>query len=377
MGAFNRAALEQLDLPQGRSHGEVAKACYLDAICFSGHKFIGGPNSPGVLVVKRDLLSNEVPSVPGGGTVFYVTGSHQRYLKNKEEREEGGTPDILGSIRLGLAMKVKGDVGHELIQKLEHRHACILKAALGSHPCLVMLGVSSEEVEAAQAELARVTGAAAPRSSPVEGIAQRLPIASFLVRFKDKFLHYGFVCALLNDLFGIQSRGGCVCAGPYSQELLGLGPEQNKALEAALLQKQELLRPGFTRISLPYFMPPEQALYIVKAVRFVASEGFRFLPWYQFNHKTGEWKHHSRIRSYPDRKWLSNFSLGGSDGQAVTESGAPSVSSDAFSRDMAEELKRLQSEISALLSKTPPALVPHDGVVDEALRWFVWQADVA
>lgn len=74
----------------------------IDAMFFSGHKFIGGPGCPGVLVVKRKIIGNAVPSGPGGGTVYYVTRNEHGYLANFEEKEEGGTPDIIGSIKLGL-----------------------------------------------------------------------------------------------------------------------------------------------------------------------------------------------------------------------------------------------------------------------------------
>lgn len=74
-----------------------------------------------------------------------------------------------------------------------------------------------------------------------------------------RFLHYNFVCALLNDLFGVQSRGGCQCAGPCSQRLLGLSLPDTRAVEAELLCKHELLRPGFSRFSLSYVNSDQEA----------------------------------------------------------------------------------------------------------------------
>ena len=86
------------------STGEDAAYMYKDVIVFSGHKFIGGPGCPGVLVAKKRILRPQemTPTTPGGGTVFYVTDDHHRYLSNREEREEGGTPYIIGDVKLGV-----------------------------------------------------------------------------------------------------------------------------------------------------------------------------------------------------------------------------------------------------------------------------------
>eukprot|EP01035_Chromulina_nebulosa_P021953 gene21953-28423_t len=97
--------------------GSDSNYVYKDGIYFSGHKFIGGPGSPGVLILKKNILPSrdEAPTRPGGGTVFYVTDSYHRYLSNREEREEGGTPDIIGDIRLGLALHTKQQIGQSSI----------------------------------------------------------------------------------------------------------------------------------------------------------------------------------------------------------------------------------------------------------------------
>jgi selenocysteine lyase/cysteine desulfurase len=221
---------------------------YKDAIFVSPHKFIGGPGANGVLVAKKRLFANAVPTNPGGGTVFFVTGDDHRYLNNREEREEGGTPDIIGAIRAGLVFALKRSVGAGAIELIEKAHATMAMKALAAHPNVCLLGSPS---------------------------APRLPIFSFLIRCptnqastqasqpadsKDaqpdvaRFLHYNYTAALLNDLFGVQCRGGCQCAGPYGLELLGIDMSTARRFEDALIDKQECLRPGFARISLPYFL---------------------------------------------------------------------------------------------------------------------------
>lgn len=252
---------------------------YKDAIFFSGHKFIGGPGSPGVLIAKKRLLAKPVPTHPGGGTVFYVTDEDHRYLSNKVEREEGGTPDIIGSIRLGLAVQLKQQIGAVKIQNLEDERNSFVMERLGKIENVVVLG--SEKAHA-------------------------LPIFSFLIQYQSRYLHYNLVCALLNDLFGIQSRGGCQCAGPYSQALLGVTKEDSLLLEKALLEERELFRPGYSRLSLPYFMSNHEVKYVIKCIEFVAQHGWKFLSVYKFNHKTGEWKHPARFTKFPNRIWLSN-----------------------------------------------------------------------
>ncbi|KAE9335521.1 hypothetical protein PF008_g13453 [Phytophthora fragariae] len=155
-------------------------AAYKDAVFFSGHKFVGGPGSPGVLVVKKKLMNNQVPAMPGGGTVLFVTATAQRYLSDTVEREEGGTPDILGSIRLGLAFQLKQRVGPHCIMELERRHVRHVRESLSRNKSIVVLGRQSDNVN-------------------------QLPIFSLLFRLGNRFLHHNFVCALLNDLFGVQA----------------------------------------------------------------------------------------------------------------------------------------------------------------------------
>lgn len=243
-----------------------------DAVYFSGHKFLGGPGSSGVLIVKRFILPQayEPPSVPGGGTVFYVTNDHHRYLTEREEREEGGSPQLLGDVKLALSMNLMREVGAPTIAAREEEIMAQVHTALQADPRIVLLGHPSHSGIDAGAS-----------STAVAAAGRHLPIFSFLIRAFDRFLHFHFVSVLLNDLFGIQCRGGCMCAGPYAQRLLGLNPENNQNLERSLLDKHEILRPGFTRLSFSYWMPAEEVTYITKAVLFVAEHGWKFLPLYR------------------------------------------------------------------------------------------------
>lgn len=328
--------------------GDLRPFVYKDAVFISGHKFVGGPGSPGVLVVKKRLLGNAVPTTVGGGTVFFVTEQDHRYLSNREEREEGGTPDILGSIRLGLAFELKQRIGASKIMAIEAQHVARVRAALGGNKNVVLLGR--------------------------DDVAQ-LPIFSFLVRFGDRFLHYNFVCALLNDLFGIQTRGGCQCAGPYATRLLGLKKADILAFENALIEKKEMLRPGFSRVSFPYFMDDAHVDYILQAIQFVAEDGWKFLPQYKFNHKSGAWKHTTRFTKFPNRKWLSHFATPQNQGplkQLDTDDAlrAHHQENFALAKQLAEESVKNQVSVAA-----SAAQMLDDSY--EVLRWFAYPSEAA
>ena len=131
-----------------------------------------------------------------------------------------------------------------------------------------------------------------------------------------------------NDVFGVQARGGCACAGPYALSLLGLDPAGAAALETLLLDQSEVMRPGFSRLSLPYFASPAEIAYALAAVHAVANHGWRLLTLYRLDAKTGEWRHTSRARSFPERKWLAHMRAWGE----------PPASGDAFEKASREPL---------------------------------------
>ena len=288
---------------------ELNPFVYKDAVFVSPHKLPGGPGSPGVLVAKRSLFQNDVPSEPGGGTVFYVTRKDHRYLSNRVEREEGGTQDIVGSVRAGLAFQVKAAVGVDLITRAERRLRTRMFESLAANPKIVLLGPD------VPVNLPDTSGDGDDtHENKNDG---RLPIVSFLVRapafdagdgqIASRFLHHSFTCAVLNDVFGIQARGGCACAGPYAHSLLGIDERSASAIEAHLLDKAEVLRPGFARVSLPYFASIDEIEYTTNALHAVADHAWRLLPMYRMDAKTGEWRHVSRARSFPERRWLAHM----------------------------------------------------------------------
>ena len=199
----------------------------LDAVFISPHKFVGGPGTPGVLVVKKNVLGNSVPTVVGGGTVMYVTPEDHLYIEDHERREEGGTPAIIESIRAGLVFKLQQEVGTD---EIERREQSFVERAIKRFNA-----VSNIEI---------LGGDTAPR----------LSIMSLRFRHGHRDLHYGFVVSLLNDLFGIQVRGGCSCAGPYGHSLLGMDMNYSRDIETEIQNGAIVLRPGWVRLNFNYFI---------------------------------------------------------------------------------------------------------------------------
>jgi len=102
------------------------------------------------------------------------------------------------------------------------------------------------------------------------------------------------VVALLNDLFGIQARGGCSCAGPYGHRLLGIDLEHSSRFKMAINSGCEGIKPGWVRINFNYFIPEEIFRFLVEAVQFIADYGWKLLPLYVFETETGLWLHRER-----------------------------------------------------------------------------------
>jgi selenocysteine lyase/cysteine desulfurase len=309
---------------------------YKDAIFLSTHKFIGGPSTPGILAARRELFVNRVPDVPGGGTVAYVNDDDHRYLADPTHREEGGTPAIIESIRAGLVFQLKQAVGTTTIREAEERLLRRAVEAWHDEPALELLGNPD---------------------------ADRLSIVSFVVRSPSgRYLHHNYVVALLNDLFGIQSRGGCSCAGPYGHRLLGIDLERSHEFEREISGGCEGIKPGWVRINFNYFLEDAVADYLVEAVRLVARDGWRLLGDYRFDTATGLWRH----REGPVTPPLSLHDVSYADGRVSMPSHTATGGVELLDQHLADG--------AALLAATEgPDLTRHPGSVSadfEHLRWF-------
>jgi len=319
-----------------------AKLAYKDAVFLSPHKFIGGPGTPGVLAVRRELVRNRVPTVPGGGTVAYVNPVEHRYLDDVVLREEGGTPAIVDSIRAGLVFQLKQAVGTPLIRAAEDYFLQRALTAWSANPAIEILGNLT---------------------------AERLSIISFVVRRPGgRYLHHNFVVALLNDLFGIQSRGGCSCAGPYGHRLLGIDLERSHRFEHEIARGCEGIKPGWVRINFNYFISTAVFDYIVEAVNFVATQGWRFLPDYRFNPASGMWRQRGGLIEPPLR--LTDLSYDAASGELRRPQHDDRAPESALAGYLSEA-QHLADQMPISSGATPVGL----GADFEALRWFELPAE--
>ena len=328
-----------------RDDEEGGDLAYKDAIFISPHKFIGGPGTPGLLVAKKSLFTNQVPSQPGGGTVSYVSSDHHRYLDDIVHREEGGTPAIVESIRAGLVFHLKESVTAPTI---EEREQGFIRRAIDSwsgNPNIEILGNKD---------------------------AWRLSIVSFMVRHGEgRYFHHNFIVALLNDLLGIQARGGCSCAGPYGHRLLGIDMSTSLQFEDSIVKGCEGIKPGWVRVNFNYFISEEIFEFIIAAVHKVAEVAWKFLPFYNFDPDTGQWRHGGGIPEPPMR--LSQLRY---EGGKLVHPDAGETAPEEVVMTYLEEIDRLADEAEQLVhgaSLQPNALPQHF----ERLRWFPLPHEVA
>jgi selenocysteine lyase/cysteine desulfurase len=327
------AAAPYVDLRMRAADGDPSS--YKDAMFLSPHKFVGGPGTPGVLVVRRELLVNRVPDVVGGGTVEYVNPTDQRYLSDPIAREEGGTPAIIGAIRAGLVFGLKDAVGVETIRANEGRLLQRAIAAWADEPGIEILGNLD---------------------------AERLSIISFVIRTPSgRYLHHNFVVALLNDLFGIQSRGGCSCAGPYGHQLLGIDLDQSNRFATQIAAGCEGIKPGWVRVNLNYFLSDTVLDYLIAAVAFVARDGHHFLTDYRFDIATALW----RPRAGPVEPPLRLHQLHYDDGVLTY----PRHQDRAPESDLAGYLVEAESLAAERRARPDGDVARVSGDFDE-LRWF-------
>lgn len=317
--------------------GPDGHLAYKDAIFLSPHKFAGGPGTPGLLIAKRHLFTNKVPAVPGGGTVAYVNPTEHRYLEDPVHREEGGTPNILGAIRAGLVFQLKEAVGAQTIREREHTFIQRAIRAWRAHPHIEILG---------NPEL------------------WRLSIVSFVVRHGDRRLHHNFVVSLLSDLFGIQSRGGCSCAGPYGHRLLGIDLERSHAFEREILKGSEGIKPGWVRVNFNYFIDEATFTFLVDAVQWVADHGAELLPLYTFDPKSGLWSHRDGHPSPPASLHDIRYDAGTME-HPSRHTREPSWRIARYLSDADQILQALRAQPQAQAQPSEP-LSPDF----ESLRWF-------
>jgi selenocysteine lyase/cysteine desulfurase len=233
----------------------------LDAIYFSPHKFLGGPGSSGVLIFDSSLYKNEVPDEPGGGTVDWTNpwGAY-KYIDNIEAREDGGTPGFIQAIRAALAIKLKQEMDTDKIEARE-----------------------KELIQLALKELRSIPGIKILADLQVK----RLGILSFY----HPDIHYNLIVKLLSDRYGIQVRGGCVCAGTYGHLLLEVSYERSQEITNKISQGDLSEKPGWVRLSLHPTLKDAEIRYFGKALREIVVNHKEWRNDYVYSNKKNEYTH--------------------------------------------------------------------------------------
>jgi selenocysteine lyase/cysteine desulfurase len=234
---------------------------YLDAIFFSPHKFLGGPGTSGVLIFNKKLYKNTVPDNPGGGTVNYTNpwGDHD-YVDDIESREDGGTPGFLQTIKIALSIQLKEKMGVKNIMEREHEINKIIFKRLSEIPYLNILAAEHTD---------------------------RLGIFSFFIADT----HFNLIVKLLNDRYGVQTRGGCSCAGTYGHFLLNVDQVTSKSIEKKILAGCMVERPGWIRMSIHPTMTDVEINFVCNAVRDVAKNYKKWEADYQYDVIKNEYVH--------------------------------------------------------------------------------------
>jgi selenocysteine lyase/cysteine desulfurase len=234
---------------------------YLDAIFFSPHKFLGGPGTSGVLIFNKNLYKNSVPDCPGGGTVSWTNpwGEH-KYIDNIEDREDGGTPGFLQVIKTALAIQLKEKMGVSNILKREHELVSYIFEALKDNPNIVLLAEENQD---------------------------RLGVISFYI----KDLHFNLGVKMLNDKFGIQTRGGCSCAGTYGHYLLHVDQETSNDLVCQITSGDLIKKPGWIRMSVHPTTTTEEIIFVCESINELTNHYNEWENEYQYEPKTNEFIH--------------------------------------------------------------------------------------
>ena len=248
----------------------------LDAVMFSPHKFLGGPGSPGVLIFDASMYKNEVPDNPGGGTVDWTNpwGSY-KYVDDIEAREDGGTPGFLQSVRAALAIELKEQMGIREIHRREDELLEIVFNGLDKIPGLKIMA---------------------------DNVRDRMGIIFFYI----EGIHYNLVVQLLNDLYGIQTRGGCVCAGTYGHFLLEVTYEKSLEITDMISHGDLSEKPGWIRWSLHPTTTNEEVKLMITALEDIVKNIGTYQKDYIYDNRKNIFWHKKEInRESKITEWFS------------------------------------------------------------------------
>ena len=237
-----------------------------DAVVVSPHKFIGGPASTGVMIVRKGAVCICTPVFPGGGTVRFVSPWGHDYTDNISSREEAGTPNVVGDIRAALVFLVKEAIGQDVMDQRNAKWREMALRVWSDNPAIEIMGNQDAD--------------------------HVLPVFSFKMRdlARGGYIHQQLVCRMLSDQYGVQARGGCACAGPYAHRLLGIDQQESERLRAGILSGEEMKKPGWTRLNFSVLLTEEKAGKIIAAVDELARNPYPLADHYSCDETTARFK---------------------------------------------------------------------------------------
>ena len=233
----------------------------LDAIFLSPHKFLGGPGTSGIVIFCKSLYHNEIPDHPGGGTVTYTNPWGERhYITDIETREDGGTPGFIQAIKTAMAIRLKEEMGEENILAREHEIIELMYEGFNRIPEINLLDINQKV---------------------------RLGVFSFTVTN----IHYNLIVRLLNDRFGIQTRGGCACAGTYGHNLLNIDAIRSHEIYCEINSGDNTLKPGWIRLSIHPTTSNEEVNYMINALENIIKNIDEYQKDYRYNNKVNDFEY--------------------------------------------------------------------------------------
>ncbi len=219
---------------------------HIDYLAFSAHK-IYAPFGLGVLIANRKAFSEGSPDYVGGGTVDIVSIDHV-FWTDVPEKEEAGTPNVVGAIALAKALQIVSEIGMDKIAAHEARLTAYSLKKMKKIPGMMIYGsIDESEVE------------------------NRLGVISFNLLNKD----HALVAAIMNYESGIGVRNGCFCAHPYIKCLLGVTVDENLQLEERILHKDRSLIPGAVRMSFGMYNDESEIDQFIEMIEKIARDEFK------------------------------------------------------------------------------------------------------
>ena len=254
------------------------QTAHLDAIYFSPHKFLGGPGTPGVLIFNKKIYNNIIPDQPGGGTVVYTNPwKFHEYITDIEHREDGGTPPFLQGIKTAMCIRLKEEMGVDNMLKREKELINILFERFAAIENIEVLEGNNKK---------------------------RLGVVSFII----KGAHFNFIVKLLNDKFGIQTRGGCACAGTYGHILLHVDEIRSYEVLNSIHGGDLSCKPGWIRLSIHPTMTNKEIHTIMDGIEATAKHFAEWQKEYVYNAETNEFTHKNSIDA--DMKMITEWFSG-------------------------------------------------------------------